>query len=170
MTLKLQDLVQRIEYDHSIKDGKLLEIIPASKSSKCSNYWSLSSEEQKEYQQHAIVEWLDGTRETLSIEELSPRDNQLEREFRNQAWQIEDRIKDQLEKAREALETAVAISEQYGIPFASNISLISQSYVPTTFGSKYNELDKKLVETITDVYDTYDKGWTDVYDTYYSYI
>jgi hypothetical protein len=106
---------------------------------------------------HAEVKWDDGSVETVSTDTLDPRDSELEREFRSTVAEATEKINAKLAKAKKYLSEAVALSEDYGVPFSASISFLSQSYTP---GSVPEELDKEFVESVTGTYNEYGyEGW-----------
>lgn len=69
-------------------------------------------------------------------------------------------IQAKLDIAYEALEEACALSDKTGIPFISSVSMISQTYLPKAFKSKFKEIDLEVVSDLTDVYTDYARvGW-----------
>lgn len=83
----------------------------------------------------------------------------LEKEFKATAESVTKKISVKLALASKFLSEAVALSEKYGIPFDTNISFLSQSYLPDSFEDKYPEVDTELVEELTGVYDMEYSGW-----------
>jgi hypothetical protein len=69
-------------------------------------------------------------------EELS----QLEEEFKAALKIAKDKINAKLAEAMDALVEAENISEEYGIPFHSNISPLSQTYTPASYKKKFGDI------------------------------
>jgi len=83
---------------------------------------------------------------------------ELEKEFEQVYNNAIKLIKVEIAKADAALEAAQKIADQYGIPFYSTLSPLSQGYVPDSFEKKFPGLDDKKVSQITGVYDRYGNG------------
>lgn len=67
----------------------------------------------------------------------------LEEEYNRLVKSVEEnkaKIEEQLELAGDALNKAVELSEEHGIPFYSGVSFLSQPYVPSTFRQKFENL------------------------------
>ena len=75
---------------------------------------------------------------TEENEELTP----LELEFKQAAEKVLPLIDKQIDIARAAIEKAVALSEEYGVPFDSDITPLSMPYRPTSFYSKFGDVDR----------------------------
>ena len=88
------------------------------------------------------------------------KDNMLEEEFTNLVSEHKAEIEAKLKEASAALDEAVKLSEQYGIPFHSRISFLSQGYTPDSFDKKFGELDSDIVSELTDVYPGGEYGGT----------
>lgn len=88
--------------------------------------------------------------------------SELEQEFRKLFDEKIDLIHAKLSQAVKLVDEAVAISEEFGIPFEGNISPIGQSYYPKTFSEKFGKLDIDIVTDITGAYseDPEYCGWT----------
>jgi hypothetical protein len=86
---------------------------------------------------------------------------ELERSFVDAVKSHHKEIEEQMDVARKAIDAAVSIAEQYGIPFRG-CAYIEQSYTPTTFRALFKDLDQELVDVQTGVYlDAYSYGgWT----------
>jgi len=156
------DLVQVIDgEDDSVRDGEVVAVTPAKVQFNSDQYWRLSETGRKNMEAHATVKWTDGTQEELSVEELEPRDSELEREFRDSASSVLKQINDKLDESRAALNEAVKLSEKHGVPFSAGISPLSQSYFPASFSNKFPGVDTELVNNITGAYSDYPEygGW-----------
>ena len=83
----------------------------------------------------------------------------LEDEFRQIVADHKKEITDALACAEEELGNACKLSEKYGIPFDSDISFLSQPYIPMSF-KKYKDLNDDLTVDLLDFDPTgYDTGW-----------
>jgi hypothetical protein len=65
----------------------------------------------------------------------------LEEKFKEALEASGDRIREKIAEACRALEAAVAISEEYGVPFYSPISFLSQNYTPESLAEKFPDVD-----------------------------
>lgn len=79
------------------------------------------------------------------------------KKFRRSFKKANKEIKQHLEKASAELQKAMKISEQYGIPFYSNISFLRQNFKPKTFGEKWNKLDDEFLEQVIELPEY--EGW-----------
>lgn len=91
----------------------------------------------------------------------------LESEFKQARSLVETRITEELQKANEALQTAALLADTVGVPFDAYLTIFDQSlqYVPTSFQSKFAELDF-LVTGVTPKEDeewdpSEDEDWND---------
>jgi len=87
----------------------------------------------------------------------------LEAEFEHLVKDAHSRINEKLKLAAEALEEAVKISEETGIPFSSGVSFLGNDYTPNSFEKLHGdkEFEEDFVEEITGVYGMYEgAGWT----------
>lgn len=109
----------------------------------------------------AVVKWDDGTEETLDRWHLHPEDSALERQFRSTVPGVQALINEKLALASKALREAEQIANDNGIPFYSDISPVSQSYIPNSLQEKWNEVSRDIVQEETDAYSEYDYcgGW-----------
>jgi hypothetical protein len=151
------DRVQRIEDSDEISEGTITELFFEQRKLFSFNAYS------KEYENTLAkvkVKWDLGEEEIVARYSVSPLDTELEREFRNTAPEALSLIQENIEAAIVALEKAVSISEKYGVPFSSGVSFISQCYVPESLASLHPDIDKELVNSITDSYsDSEYAGW-----------
>lgn len=76
----------------------------------------------------------------------------LEDEFTELVTKHKQEIEAMLREASDALDEAVQLSEEYGIPFNSQISFLSQGYTPTSFKDKFDKLDHEMVCDLTGCY------------------
>ena len=105
------------------------------------------------------VKWDDGTEETgLSRWSVNHEDSDIERAFRLAMYEAQERIDAKMSEARKALDEAVKISEETGIPFSAGISPLSQSYIPNSLSDKFPELDKSFAYEVAEAYGEYE-GW-----------
>lgn len=112
----------------------------------------------EEYTAKLEVKWSDGQEETLAVWDVEPEDNEMEREFRALVPDAMKKIDEKLALASKYLDEAIAISEETGVPFSSNISFLGQSYKPTSFEKKFPEVDRELMTNLTGSYNEY-AGW-----------
>lgn len=82
--------------------------------------------------------------------------NDLEKEFRETVVEISNQIRAKVREASKALDEAVALSEEHGVPFYSTVSPLSQTYSPTSVVDKWPGLDSETIEDISG-------GWTREY-------
>lgn len=86
----------------------------------------------------------------------------LEKEFEAAVETSKELINQKLKEAKYALQEAQNIAEEYGVPFYTDISPISQSYFPKSYHKKYSELDDDFVVELTNAYDEWHaefSGW-----------
>lgn len=162
MEFNVGDRCQWEDRDTDEVTGGTVESIIPPKRMKTNNYWSLPQSEQDEMITYAVVKWDDNTTDTVNMDDLDLEDNELEREFRNEANVVLSDIMSKVRLASKILQEAVDISEEHGVPFSSEISFIGQSYFPTTFSDKYGELDADFVDAITGASTSYygdGAGW-----------
>jgi hypothetical protein len=101
----------------------------------------------------------------MSIDKLkkilnSPEDNSsLEDKFKAEYDVHFKEIEDNLIKASKYLSDAIAIAEEHGIPFRSEISFLYNDYVPESFESKWKGISRSEVATLTEVYDFNGSSW-----------
>jgi hypothetical protein len=101
-----------------------------------------------------IVEWQDGECAPINpkdLEVVPPSDGKLETEFENLFSSIGEQIQDKIKQAEKLLNEACKLSDEYGIPFFTNVSLLGQPYVPEKFQSKWRDLDRDFVTNVTEV-------------------
>lgn len=140
--------------------GVLLSLEPA-KRTKEREYWKFSKEEQDEMEPHWNVQWDDGSLEKIQAGDVTLEDLEVEREFRKTTHRVGAQIQAKLAIAAKALDEAEELSEEFGIPFSSGISPLSQSYYPTTTSELYKGLSSEFIDEIADVYhaDYGEEGW-----------
>lgn len=85
---------------------------------------------------------------------------ELEKEFRTAVETCEKAIAEKVKQASAILDEACELAEKHGVPFYANVSHISQSYTPVTFGEKFGSLNKDVVDELCGVFpDEYSCGW-----------
>lgn len=153
---KVGDRVQRIEDSDEISEGTITELLFEQR-----GIFSFGSEKQYESILAKVkVKWDFGEEEIVARYSVSFLDTELEREFRNTASQTLSLIQEKVNDAASALRKAISISEEYGIPFSSNVSFITQCYVPESLASLHPDINRELVNSITDSYtDSEYAGW-----------
>src|SRR5579864_907823 len=105
------------------------------------------------------VKWDDGEEQTgLGEYDVYPEDSEAEREFRLALSDAQARIDAEMSKAWAALEAAVKISEETGIPFSAGVSPLSQSYIPNSLGEKFPGVDREFYSELAGAYGEYE-GW-----------
>jgi hypothetical protein len=85
----------------------------------------------------------------------------LETEFEELVKVAKARIDEKLDIAVKAIQEAVEISEETGVPFRSYVSLLGNSYSPDSFERLHGgkELDNDFVYDLTEAYYNCDGGW-----------
>jgi len=84
----------------------------------------------------------------------------LEDKFTKLVEDHRQEIDDKIKEACAVLDEAVKLSEQYGIPFYSSISFLSQSYFPKSYEAEFGTLDHNFVCDLTNSYPSgYGPGW-----------
>ena len=153
------DRCQWIDRDTDEVTGGTVESVIPPKVMKPNNWWSYTKEQQEDFITYATVKWDDGTTDTVDMEDLDQEDSELEREFRLKANEVLLKIREKCAASAALLSEAVALSEEHGIPFNSEVSFLGQSYFPNSFKEKYKgELDSDLVYSITDASSEYGYG------------
>jgi len=88
------------------------------------------------------------------------RSARLESEFKDTMNKVKSLIDEKLSKAEEELRQAVALSEEHGVPFYSEVEgmLAARRYFPHSFDKKWGDIDRDL---LCDEYEIYnrDTGW-----------
>lgn len=146
--VKVGDLVQAYDSKGEPIDGTVVSIEPA-KRVRPADYWNLSDKERKETYPVALVGFDTGGQKKFSTDELDPQDSEIEREFREAVPNGLRQIKKKLEKAEAALQEAVDLSEELGIPFRAGISFLSQSYFPTSLREKFGDIEYQFVSDVS---------------------
>jgi hypothetical protein len=162
---KVGDRVQWIDWNGQSETyfgGAITEVITATREkSAYRRFYGSNSSETETFVSKVVVKWDDGEEETLDEYDADPEDTPLEREFRTKAPEIAKLINEKLKLASQYLDEAEAIASEHGIPFASNISPLSQSYMTPTFREKWPDVSKEVMESVTNTYAEYDEysGW-----------
>jgi hypothetical protein len=152
------DLVQYTD-DTRIFDCVLDEIVLATAPvPEGTKIWRCDLYDTNDFLDVAKVTLEDGSKKSVNLNFLTPRDSSLEREFRLAETEASRKIDEYLDQARSAINSAVEISEQYGIPFSSSISEIGQRFTPQSFSAKFEDLDQDFLDSF-DIYVPGYSGW-----------
>lgn len=85
--------------------------------------------------------------------------SELEAEFQAHWEKYEDKIQKHVQDAYDALEKAVNLADEHGIPFYSSVSFLGQNYTPAIL-EQFSELDQEKIDEITGLYSEYPgEGW-----------
>lgn len=155
--VKVEDLIQTYGDDDILYEGVITAVIPP-KRERPRDYWNCTPAEQEDFLTFITVKYDDGDEETVNCWDVSPRDSEIEREFRLAAPDVLEKINEYLQKADAALDKAVALSEKHGIPFSSGISPLSQSYLPGSFAEKFPGVSRDIMSSVADASNEYE-GW-----------
>lgn len=92
-------------------------------------------------------------RKTKMMDENEDTKNtELENEFKKLIETVGKQIAAKVAEADRLMDEAIELADEHGIPFySSGISQLGQAYVPNSFTEKFSELDRTLVEELTDV-------------------
>jgi hypothetical protein len=90
---------------------------------------------------------------------MSERNTELEKEFLKAKEEAEKEIQKYVDEASHALRKAVKASENYGIPFYSHISFLSNTYTPRSYDEKWSEVDQDWASDVADIYSDGYPGW-----------
>lgn len=105
------------------------------------------------------VKWDDGEEQKgLSQYDVYPEDSEVERAFRLAMNEAQSRIDEKMEEAWKAVNEAVKISEETGIPFSAGVSPLSQSYIPNSLAEKFPGVDREFYSDVSGAYGEYE-GW-----------
>lgn len=151
--------VQRDENEQVI--GGVIESIDPAQRMRTNNWYSLSEAEQEEMTAYANIKWDNGATSRVAVGLVYFEDTEMERQFRNAATVANKLIREKLTTASQALDEAQKIADQYGVPFNSYISPLSQSYYPYTTHELYGDLDRDFVNDVTGAYHSEygEEGW-----------
>jgi hypothetical protein len=104
------------------------------------------------------VKWDNGECQNLGQYDVYPEDSEMERAFRLALDDAQNRINEKLRIARAALDEAVEISEETGIPFSAGVSPLSQSYIPNSLSEKFPDVDRDFYSEVAGAWGEYE-GW-----------
>lgn len=93
----------------------------------------------------------------------------LENQFNEAAKAAMEKIQKHIDKANEELDKAVKVSEEYGVPFYSSISPLSQAYKPGSFAEKWASNEDESDDDLDDEDDSSDDD-NKYYIDEYSYL
>lgn len=93
--------------------------------------------------------------DVVDVTELSG----LELEFKKVVENHQSEIDEKLKEAADALDKAVELSEKYGIPFYSRVSPLGQCFYPDSFGDKFSDVSRDLVQELCETYSEYENSW-----------
>lgn len=114
----------------------------------------------------AIVSWDDGQICNVKYSKLKMVPNHsgdLEKEFMEISDKIGNEIKSRINEANKALNEALKLAEDHGLPFYSDIIQVGSCYVPNSYHSKWDKLNPEFVSDITEVLSgdlKYTRGWS----------
>jgi ribosomal protein L14E/L6E/L27E len=159
MEFKVGDRCQWHDRDTDELTGGTVESVIPPKRMKTNDWWNTSKyseQDRADMVTYAVIKWDDGTSDTVDMDDLDQEDSALEREFRNVATEATTKIMEKVRAASKLLQEAVDISEQYGIPFSSEISFLGQPYKPASFEDKFGDIDDDFVDSVTGAYCEYE--------------
>ncbi len=105
------------------------------------------------------VKWDDGEEQKgLGRWDVYQEDTEVERSFRLAVKDAQARIDEKMSEAYAAVEAAVKISEETGVPFSAGVSPLSQSYIPNSLSDKFPGVDREFYSEVADAYGEYE-GW-----------
>ena len=146
MSFNVGDLVQ-LEDDYVIKDGEVIQVDPPLMT-RPDDYYRLPDEEMAKCHPQLTIKWEDGSQSVESEMYLVTQDDEFQREFRLANNKASELIAKHLSDAEEALSKAVDVSEEYGVPFSSGISFLSQNFHPSTTSEKFPEVDSEFINEL----------------------
>lgn len=157
---KVGDRVQTDKKDE-IRVGVITTVEAVQEERTKYDYYSAGRPTQK-YMETVIksinVKWDDGEEQQgLEQYDVYAEDSAMERTFRLAVKDAQSRIEAKMKEAREALDEAVKISEETGIPFRAWVSPLSQSYIPNSLSGKFPGVDREFCSELT-TYGEYE-GW-----------
>lgn len=157
---KVGDRVQKFELGTGvslIRVGTVVEVIMGNRDK--FDYYS-NRRRAEPYVSEVKVSWdnSDSEAETVAAGFISKEDSDLEKQFRAKAKEISGLIDAKLDEALLALNEAERLSDEHGIPFYGEVSLLGQPYVPSSFKSKWENVDPEVVGSETGVYSD-GSGW-----------
>lgn len=105
------------------------------------------------------VQWDDGElQQDMTEYSVNREDSEMERQFRLAIGDAQSRIDAEMDKAWAAIQAAVKISEETGIPFSAGVSPLSQSYIPGSLSEKFPGVDREFYSELAGAYGEYE-GW-----------
>lgn len=84
--------------------------------------------------------------------------SEVELEFKALCDEALPKIEAQLTIAREAIKQAEKISEQYGVPFSSDITPIGMAYTPASMDDRFRDLEDVIYDFTGSYLNDYE-GW-----------
>jgi hypothetical protein len=156
---KAGDRVQTYDKNGDIKAGAVDSVTTETRERQEYGGWSRVPKTVTEtFVSQVNVKWDNGEEESLKPYQLRAEDNELERQFRLAVPDAHKRIQEKLALAERYLAEAVEISEETGVAFSADISFLSQSYKPSSFGDKFPDVSEELMQEVTSSYNEYE-GW-----------
>ena len=89
----------------------------------------------------------------------------LEKEFQDLIDSVGTEIEGKLEQAKLLLKEAVKLSEENGVPFYSPVSILGETYIPSSFVDKFKALNVDSIAELTGIpaedleQNRYGRGW-----------
>lgn len=156
------DRVQREDNDDRILVGVVTDVEYDQREERDDNYgyrYSASQTKTVTYTKSVKVKW-DGSEEEKSYKPYAvhAEDSEMERAYRLAVDDAKTRMNQKLAIARAALDEAVAISEETGVPLSADVSPLSQSYIPQSMQEKFPDVDREFMTELAGGYGEYD-GW-----------
>ena len=154
---QIGDRVQKSDWNSGtevITTGAITDVVTDTKTrEQYSGYGYQKKTVTETYIKTISIKWDDGT-ESLNVTPWSaqPEDSALEREFRIKCREVDALIQEKLAIADKAIDEAIAIAEEHGIPFNASVSQLSQSYRTRSFPSKWKGVSEAFADEITDSY------------------
>lgn len=122
-------------------------------------YRRTSAPEMETYTKKVTVKWDDSDQEvTFEPYMVHSEDTEVERAYRLAVKDAQRRMSEKMAIASAALDEAVAISEETGIPLDAGISPLSQCYIPQSMQEKFPDVDREFMTELAGAYGEYD-GW-----------
>ena len=89
---------------------------------------------------------------------------ELELEFKALVESVGEEIEAKLKQAKALVREAEKLSDKYGIPFFSSVSILGENYIPESFQQKFRALKPEDVADITgvpaeEIAQSYSTGW-----------
>jgi hypothetical protein len=83
----------------------------------------------------------------------------MEKEFKKAQEVAMEKINAKIAEAAVALSEAVKVSEEYGVPFTSEVSFLYNTYTPDSFEEKFSEVDRDWLNEVAEIYVDGYSGW-----------